>query len=209
MKRRDLRPGKETPGYVADILAVHGRNPHSEPIYRLVWSERKMIFFAGERAPEYLYLATPCWVLERWLDPMKDGGPEAAWGSEMEFLMGPYPKFGTYMFAQGFPADWHPSAENVRLLAKGLEESQHVPLKEREKAIREGLTAKSQAEQKTVVAEIAEAQDSASAGAAVGRVQQSVSGPKNTFRTIEDFERDMAKLPDVEGLPKRGGKLVN
>ncbi len=208
MKRNDLRAGKSTPTYVEKILAIHGNNPHGEPKYRLIWSERKQIFFMGEWGEEYLYLPHPCWVLEKWLDPRKDAGPEAQWNSFQEFFLGPYPRNGTFMYAQHFPEDWHPSEESVRLLSKGLEESEHVPMKERERAIRENLQAISAEERKAVVSEIEESQDSASAGAAVGRVQQPVSGGNNKFRTIDDFERDLARAPQPKDAPRRGGKLI-
>jgi hypothetical protein len=210
MARIPLRDGKSTPEFVKKMLAVFGNNPHGEPNYRLIWSERKMIFFAGEIAPEYAYLDPPCWVLETWLPPEKGAGPSANWNPIMEALLGEYPSEGLYFYSQQFPTDWWPSEENVRLLAKGIEMSKHVAMKDRMDAIREGLKEKERAGVEKTAEQIEELFDSAS----LGKIQQGVSGPKNNFRTPEDFERDQERIgrishKDYAHLPKAGGKILN
>src|SRR5260370_29385772 len=102
MDRIPLRSGLSTPDFVDEVLSVVGKNPHGEPNYRLIWSERKMILFLSEVVPEYLYLDPACWVLETWISPEKDAGPEAAWTRMQEALMGPYPRKGTFNFVQNF-----------------------------------------------------------------------------------------------------------
>lgn len=204
-----LRPGKSTPEFVEKMLSVFGNNPHGEPNYRLIWSERKMIYFAGEIAPEYIYLE-PCWILETWVPPQKAAGIEAGWNSIMEFLSGEYPRQGLYFFSLNYPQDWIPSEENVRILVKGIEASKHLPLEKRVDAIRQSLLDKEREGIQRTADEIVELFDSAS----LGKIQQSVSGPKNNFRTPEDFERDQERIgrishKDYARLPKSGGKLLN
>jgi hypothetical protein len=206
MDRLPLRAGRSTPEFVEETLSVFGNNPHGEPLYRLIWSERKDIYFAGEIAPEYGYLTPPCWVLEVWVDPLKDAGPEREWRGIKEALMGPYPRKGTYNYAQQFPQDWEPTEHAVRLLAVGLRESKHIPIKQREGAIRENLEAKAAAERGKVAEAIVDLQDSAS----LNKMQQPVSGRKNTFRTVDDHVRDRDRFTKTfDHLPKQGGKLLN
>lgn len=204
MERIPLRSGMETPNFVEGVLAVFGNNPHGEPNYRLIWSERKMLWFMGEIVPEYLYL-DPCWILETWVSPEKDAGPEAMWNEIQEATMGPYPRLGTYNFVQKFYPDWFPGEDMVRLMAKGIEESKHIEMKAREDAIRANLEEKARIDCQYVADAIVELQDSGSRGV----VQQAATGPKNNFRTPEDFERDQAKVKDFTHLPKRGGKILN
>lgn len=204
MNRIPLAPGKSTPACADDALKVFGDNPHGEPIYRLLWSERKRILFAGEQVPEYVYLPHPAWVLEKWVSPEKDAGPEHLW-TMWEAILGPYPRKGTYNYVKHYPSDWYPNPEHVRLLAVGIRESQDIAMKRREEAIRDGLKAEQKAAIQKVADEIVELQDSAS----LGKIQQSVSGPKNTFRTPEDFERDQAKVSQhIPGMPTKGGKIL-
>lgn len=203
-----LRDGKSTPEFVEKMLSVFGNNPHGEPNYRLIWSERKMLWFLGTVDPEYLYLE-PCWILEAWVPPLKAAGPESAWNEIMKTLNGEYPKEGVYFLARQYPLDWSPSEENVRLLVHGIEASKHLPFEKRVEAIRENLAAKELASVKKVAGEIEELFDSA----AQGRIQQPVSGKKNNFRTPEDFERDQERIGRVSHkeyakLPKAGGKLI-
>lgn len=206
MDRIPLRSGLSTPDFVEKVLAVFGNNPHGEPNFRLIWSERKMIWFIDETVPEYLYLDPPCWVLETWTPPEKDAGAEAAWGMMQEAFMGPYPRKGTYNFVKSYPQDWFPTEDSVRLIAKGIEESRDIEIKEREKAIRAGLEEKARLERGKVADAIVELQDSAS----LGKIQQSVSGPKNTFRTADDFGRDLERCTQpIPNLPKRGGKVLS
>lgn len=204
-----LRDGKSTPEFVEKMLAVFGLNPHGEPNYRLIWSERKMIYFAGEVAPEYIYLE-PCWILETWVPPQKAAGPEAGWNSIMEFLNGEYPREGVYFFSLNYPQDWTPSEENVRMLVQGIEASKHLPIEQRIDAIRQNLQEKERAGIQQTADAIVELFDSA----AMGRIQQAASGPKNNFRTPEDFERDQERIgrishKDYARLPKAGGKLLH
>jgi len=203
-----LRDGKSTPEFVEKMLAVFGNNPHGTPNYRLIWSERKMLWFMGEVAPEYIYLE-PCWILETWLPPIKAAGPEAGWNELMEAMNGEYPRQGVYFFSQNFPQDWSPSEENVRVLAKAIEASKHIPYEQRADAIRENLKAKEREGIERTAQEIDELFDSA----AQGRIQQPVTGKKNNFRTPEDFERDQERIgrishKDYARLPKAGGKLI-
>lgn len=206
MDRIPLRAGISAPEYVDKALSVFGNNPHGEPNYRLIWSERKQIWFLGEVVPEYLYLDPACWVLETWVSPEKDAGVEAAWTSMQAALMGPYPRKGTYNYSQHFSSDWWPSETSVRLLATGLRESKDIPIRQREAAIRENLEEKARIEREKVADAIVELQDSAS----LGRIQQSSSGPKNTFRTPDDFGRDQEKITrEYAHLPKSGGKILH
>jgi hypothetical protein len=206
MDRIPLRSGSSTPDFVEKVLSVFGNNPHGEPNYRLIWSERKMIWCLGEVSPEYDYLESPCWVLETWISPEKDAGPEALWGEMQELTMGPYPRKGTYNFVKNYPLDWQPTEDTVRLVAKGIQESRDIEIKEREKAIRQNLEEKKRLELEKVADSIVELQDSAS----LGKIQQSVSGPKNTFRTPDDFGRDFEKAnKSIANLPKRGGKILS
>lgn len=199
-----LLKGKTTPDFVDRILATFGNNPHGEPLYRLIWSERKQIWFMGEVAPEYIYL-DPCWILEAWSSPEEDAGPESAWNPVLEALNGPYPRHGTYNFAMAFARDWQPTEAIIQTLATGLRMSKGLSLEKRAQAIREALTEKSAEKTQHVADTIVEMFDSA----AMGRTQQAVSGPKNTFRTPEDFERDQEKLvTNTAGLPKSGGKIL-
>ncbi len=205
MNRIPLRPGLSTPKFVDESLSSFGRNPHGEPIYRLIWSERKIIYFAGETIPEYTYIDPPQWVVEKWTAPDLDAGPEASWSDLQEFMLGPYPRMGTYNATDfQFGKDWTPNEESLRILCEGLRKSQDIATATRKKAIRENLEATAQVKRQEVADTIVELQDSAS----LGKIQQPVSGAKNNFRTAEDYERDMAKgLVSVE-LPKHGGKLV-
>jgi hypothetical protein len=201
-----LRDGKSTPEFIEKILAIFGTNPYGEPNFRLIWSERKQIWFLGEIAPEYVYLE-PCWILETWLTGQQCAGPLANWNEALEAVVGEYPKEGLYFFCTNFPQDWTPSENNVRLLAKGIEMSRHLPLEQRAAAIRESLQAKEREGIEKTADAIVELFDSA----AMGRIQQGVSGPKNTFRTPEDFERDQERIgvhTDAR-LPKQGGKVLN
>ena len=203
-----LRDGKSTPAFVENMLSIFGNNPNGEPNYRLIWSERKMIYFAGETAPEYVYL-DPCWILETWLPPQKAAGPESGWNAAMEFLNGEYPRKGVYFFSLNFSQDWNPSEENVRVLVHAIEASKHLPYEKRVDAIRENLKTKERQGIEETASAIEELFDSA----ALGRIQQSVSGPKNNFRTPEDFERDQERIgrishKDYARLPRSGGKLL-
>jgi hypothetical protein len=199
-----LRDGKSTPEFIEKILSVFGNNPYGEPNFRLIWSERKMFWFLGEVVPEYIYLE-PCWILETWL-PAQCAGPLANWNKAMEVIVGEYPREGLYFFCTSFPQDWTPSENNVRLLAKGIEMSRHLPLEMRAAAIRESLEAKEREGIEKTADAIVESFDSA----AMGKIQQSVGGPKNTFRTPEDFGRDQERLHKEHArLPKRGGKVLN
>jgi hypothetical protein len=205
MDRIPLRAGLSTPDFVERVLSVFGNNPHGEPNFRLIWSERKQIYFMGEIVPEYLYLDPQAWVLETWVSPEKDAGPEAAWGAIQQATMGEYPRFGTYNIVKSYPSDWYPSEDSVRLVAKGIVESRNIEMKARMKAIREGLQSKAKVEREKVADAIVELQDSAS----LGKIQQSASGPKNTFRTPDDFGRDQEKVQkEYAHLPKRGGKIL-
>jgi hypothetical protein len=206
MERIPLRAGKSTPQFADDTLAIFGKNPHGEPMYRLIWSERKMIWFAGEVAPEYLYIAEPCWIIEVWTDPLKDAGIEALWNEMQEQLMGPYPRKGTYNLFKSFEPGWEPTTETIRLLAVALEESKDFDLKTREAAIREGLEQTAKEKREEVAKEIVESFGSAE----LGKTTQAASGRPNVFRTADDFGRDLEKFANVKpiALPKSGGKII-
>lgn len=203
--RIPLRAGRTTPEYCESALSVFGNNPYGEPNFRLLWSERKQILFLGEVAEEYLYLPHPCWVLETWLPPEKDAGKLADWGELQEALMGPYPRFGTYMYVKHFPEDWEPSEEHVRLLAKGVMESRDLDMKARQDAIRSAKEAEEAVKTQLVADEIMESFGSAE----LGKVTQPISGGNNVFRTADDFGRDADREKALPGLPTRGGKLIN
>lgn len=203
--RIPLRAGRTTPKFAEIALSVFGNNPYGEPHYRLIWSERKQIYFGGEVAEEYLYLPHPCWVLEVWVDPIKDAGREIDWNEMQEFFMGPYPRHGTYNYSKHFPEDWEPSENHIRLLAIGVQMSKDLDRKTREDAIRAAKEAEAAAKRNEVVEEILESFGSAE----MGKVTQPVSGGNNVFRTADDFGRDADREKELPGLPKRGGKLIN
>lgn len=205
--RIPLAPGIEAPHFVDQMLSVFGKNPHEEPVFRLIRSERKRIWFAGESdCPEYAYLPYAGWVLETWIAPEKDAGPRASWGPMQEALLGPYPTFGTYNFVKHYPQDWEPSEETVRLVCIGIVESRNHSMRMREMAIRENL----QKEERAQVIENAQAMEETFGSAEHGRIQAAVSGPKNNFRTGDDWERDRDRAV-VRGtpmhLPRRGGAI--
>src|SRR6266851_8294563 len=128
MERIPLRGGLTAPDFVGKVLGVFGNNPHGEPTYRLIWSERKQIYFCGEVVPEYVYLDPACWVLETWLSSEKAAGPEALWGPVQEEFMGEYPRNGTYFYVRNYPTAWYPSEDAVRLVARGIEESRDIEI---------------------------------------------------------------------------------
>lgn len=205
MDRLALLPGRETPSSAIRSLAVFGKNPHGEPNFRLIWSERKQILFLGDIVPEYAYLPSPCWVLETWTPPEKDAGPEALWSEMQEALMGPYPRKGTYNHSKSYPEDWHPNPHYVDGVVKGIIESRDIEIADRIAAIKASKEATATAERQKVADALVELQDSAS----LGKIQQSVSGPKNTFRTPDDWGRDAEKTQkEYKHLPKSGGTLV-
>lgn len=205
MNRIPLNSGLETPSYVDEALAQFGKNPHGEPNFRLIWSERKQIWFMGEVSPEYLYLPQPCWVLEAWTAPEKDAGPEALWGPMQEMTMGPYPRHGYFNLSKSYPDDWYPSLDYVQGVVKGIIESRNIEMKERVKAIKAAKKEKATEARQKVADALVEGQDSAS----MGKIQQSVGGPKNTFRTPDDWGRDAEKTQkEYAHLPKSGGKLI-
>jgi len=198
-----LRDGKSTPDYVNSMLSVFGNNPHGEPNFRLIWSERKMIHFGGEMCPEYTYINPPAWVLEAWLPPEKDCGSPEKWEATTFGLLGPYPSQGVYNFVKEFPQGWYPTEELVRILCVGLVQSRDIPMSERVKAIRANKEAEAAAARQKVADEIVELQDSASRGL----ITQPVSGQKNNFRTTDDYQRDLERGVIVEDLPRKGGKI--
>lgn len=205
MDRIPLKAGIKAPDYVEKMLAVFGKNPHGEPNFRLIWSERKQIFFFGEIVPEYVYLPHQGWVLETWTAPEKDAGPEALWSEIQEQWMGPYPRNGTYNHSKSYPVDWFPSIDYVQGVVNGIIESRDIEIAERVKAIREGKEKIQKVGLKAVAEAMVELQDSAS----LGKIQQSVSGPKNTFRTPDDWGRDAEKTQkEYAHLPKSGGKIL-
>jgi len=205
MDRIPLLAGTSTPDFVEKVLAVFGNNPHGEPNFRLIWSERKQIFFAGDISPEYIYLPHPCWVLETWISPEKDAGKPEHWSEMQEALMGPYPRKGTYNHVQTYPENWFPTEESVRLIAKGIIESRDIEIAARIAAIKANKEAEATAARLKVADAMVELQDSAS----LGKIQQSVSGPKNTFRTPDDWGRDAEKTQKTfKHLPKSGGTLI-
>jgi hypothetical protein len=190
------------------MLAALGHNQYGEPLYRIIWSDRKMVYFMGEYELEarYAIFERPYWVLETWTPPEKDAGPKYLWDKNMEFLMGPYPSEGYYNFVTAFDADFEPTQNYaIHAICVALQESSDIPMDRRVEAIKEALQEKERAGVKRTAEAIMELQDSAS----MGRIQAAVSGPKNNLRTVADFERDAWKRPDeIVGAPKTGGRIV-
>lgn len=204
--RIPLRSGLETPKFVDEALAVFGKNLHGEPNFRLIWSERKQIFFFGETVPEYLYIDPPCWILETWTSPEKDAGSEIMWGAMQEATMGPYPRHGYFNFSKAYPQDWYPTLDHIQGVVQGILESRDLTMKARVDAIRAHKQELIDEATQNVADALVEGQDSAS----LGKIQQSVSGPKNTFRTPDDWGRDAEKTQkEYAHLPKSGGKILN
>jgi len=198
--RIPLRTGKTPPQWAESMLSVFGNNPFGEPMYRIIWSENKDIFFCNEVAPEYLYLAEPTWVLEVWTDPEKDAGPRAHWGKLQQELMGDYPRFGTYNYVQSFSGHDEPSEEEIRLYCVALEKSKDLTIKQRREGIVDKLEKEEATKREEVAESILELQDSAS----LGLSQQAVSGPKNNFRTLDDYERDLNRSTPKIKTPRKG-----
>lgn len=198
-----LRDGKSTPDFVQSMLSVFGNNPHGQPNYRLIWSERKMIHFCGEMQPEYLHLGRPAWVLEAWTSPEADGGTPEQWERTTYGMLGPYPAQGTYNFVKSFVSDWYPTEDSVRLLCVALVKSKDFTMKERVAGIREAKEAEAAAKRQETADAIVELQDSGSRGL----ITQPARGAKNNFRTVEDYERDLANAVVVPGLPRSGTKV--
>src|SRR6185437_2678577 len=199
-----LRDGKSTPQFVEHMLSMFGHNPHGKPNYRLIWSERKMIWFAGGMSPEYAYLEPQGWVLETWTPPEKDAGLPEDWMRTTRGILGPYPREGTYNFVNQYPSDWLPTEDAVKLICVGLQMSKDIPMKQRADAIREVKEQKKAEALKEVADAIVECQDSAS----LMKIQQPVSGPRNNLRGLDDCQRDMEHAIVVPNLPKRGGKIL-
>jgi hypothetical protein len=202
-----LRAGKTTPEFVVSMLSVFGENPHGGPNYRLIWSDRKMIYFAGEMCPEYIHLGEQRWILEAWTAPEKDGGTPEQWERTTFGLLGPYPAQGTYNIVEDslrmLPLGWEPTEEAVRLMCVALVRSRDLTMKQRAQGIREHKEAEAEAARKETADAIVELQDSASRG----MIQQPAAGKKNNFRTVDDYERDLERSVSVKNLPNKGGKI--
>lgn len=201
--RIPLLAGPSCPKFVDEMLSVFGKNPHGEPNFRLIWSERKQIWFDEGAVPEYAYLPYSGWVLETWIAPEKDAGPRSQWGPMQEAMLGPYPTHGTYNFVKQYPEDWQPTEESVRLVCVGIMESRAFTIKQRADAIRERLIAEENEGIAKNAAMIEDSFDSAS----LGKITAGVSGPKNNFRTLDDYERDLARAMSHPTLPTTGGAV--
>lgn len=202
-----LRASKTTPDFVVSMLSVFGENPHGGPMFRLIWSDRKMIYFAGEQCPEYLHLGEPRWIVEAWTEPEKDGGTPEQWERTTFGLLGPYPAQGTYNIVEDslrlLPLGWEPTEESVRLMCVALVRSKDLTMKQRAQGIREAKEATAAAARQETADAITELQDSGTRGI----IQQPASGQKNNFRTPDDYQRDMENAIPVKNLPRSGGKI--
>jgi hypothetical protein len=122
-----------------------------------------------------------------------------------ESIMGAWPRKGYYNISKSYPDDWYPSVDYVEGVVKGIIESRDIEIAERVKAIRANKEEVARVAREKVADAMVELQDSAS----LGKIQQSVSGPKNTFRTPDDWGRDQEKTQkEYAHLPKSGGKII-
>lgn len=195
--------GHDTPSWVETDLKRFGRNPHGDNIYRVVWSERKMLMLDGELFPEYD--PPHHWILEKWLAPEQYAGSEVTYNMT-EQRMGPYPRGGEWVevspqpFVPGVPL----TKDVLNLVCTLIERGKAYTAGERAAALKERQD-KIEAEQFAHLQQaILEVQDSAS----MGRTQQAVTGPINKFRTVEDWERDNAdhlSTKDLKHMPARAG----
>lgn len=205
--RIPLASGKETPAFMEGVLGQFGRNIHREPNFRVIWSSRPQNYLAGELVLTYEYLGEPRWILEAWLPPEKFAGHRASWGVLQEAMCGEYPTFGAYFICDPqLPLDWEPSEGNAVEMCALIVKSRDLAIKQRVSAILEGLQGKEDAVVETRAEMIDELFDSAS----LGKIQAAVSGPKNNFRTPEDWERDRDRsITQSKGfnLPTKGGAI--
>jgi hypothetical protein len=125
---------------VERLTQVGGKNPHGEPMFRVVWGYNRMVPFHGlwqamqvrvdERTEITLetsivetralpkYLPGNCWHLEMWRPPEEYGTPET-WGKLGEEVVGemtvdtagPFPGRGEYELCYPLTADLTPQGE--------------------------------------------------------------------------------------------------
>lgn len=106
------------------LAKVGGINPHSLPIFQLVFSKNQTEIRLGtfrdftpaglfvrevtevRRVPKYDFLAAPCWVLERWIPPefVQNSDELVTWRS------GTYEPFWCFLDKKERPIDPSPSA---------------------------------------------------------------------------------------------------
>jgi hypothetical protein len=195
--------GPNTPSWAEEKLRQFGRTPAGDNIFRVIWSERKLLWIDGEFVQEY---DDPQWMLEKWLPPEVFAGSEIMYSvSECAKHLGPYPRAGYYV--QVSPQPFVPGVEitpDVLIhLCKLIESGKALTQSERMALLKENQEAKERERRAKLKLAAAEVQTSASQG----RTQQAVSGPKNTFRTAEDWERDQGALQQApEHLPATGLK---
>ena len=150
------------PEIAARITAVGGVNRFAEPNYRVVWGWNRLVKIHGEwgdgrveTREEPKYLPGDRWHLEQWRPPEDYGTPEAwhkagfEWkGPELVDTSGPYPHRGEYELCYTLSSDLGPeghfvplNAETVATLVWAVEKSRnfHMPLKQREAAIRQRI----------------------------------------------------------------------
>lgn len=206
--RTPLAPGKETPSFVEGMLQGFGKNPYGEPMYRLIWSSRPQNFLIDGLVPTYEYLDPPRWIIEKWLDAGQFHGPREAWGPMQEALMGEYPSEGVYFICDPqMPVDWEPTEKHVGQVVRALIDTMEADVKARRNARVDEMQRSERESVREVADEIVESFTSAEHG----RIQQPVSGPRNNFRTADDFQRDAERvdwssIPQID-LPRSGGKI--
>lgn len=207
-----LASGKETPSFINETLAAFGVNEAGQPLYRVIWSARKRIRFSDdgelyEVIPEYD--DPERWMLEVFV---KETMSRAMWDLLCAPFLGEYSEGDYFQCDYPLPADWQPNEFHLQQLCQGLVATKGLTMKQRADARREVLEHK----QRDKIIKAAQLAEDGFNSAQWGRIQQSASGPKNNFETVEDFERRQSVaaisaadlgLPQGFTLPKRGMKM--
>lgn len=206
-----LAPGKETPSFINETLSSFGVNAAGEPLYRVIWSGRKRIFFSDGDASDVVpeYDEPHRWMLEVFV---KNDMSRAMWDLLIAPFLGDYSEGDYYQCDYPLPSDWEPNEHHVQQLCAGLVASKGLTMKQRADAHKDVL----QHRQRDKIFKAAEMMEEGLNSAQWGRIQQAASGPKNTFESVEDAERRQSQavqnlaeigLPKGFKLPKRGMKM--
>lgn len=207
-----LGPGKETPSFINEALAGFGLTESGLPLYRVIWSPRKMIRFSedGELYEVFPEYDEPHrWMLEVFV---KEQMSRAMWDLLCAPFLGEYSEGDYYQCDYPLPKDWQPNEFHVQQLCQGLIASKGLTMKQRADARKDVL----EHSRREKITKAAQAAEDGFNSAQWGKIQQAVSGPKNNFETVEDFERRQSVaavsaadlgLPKGFTLPKRGLKI--
>ncbi len=197
-----LKIGPDEPDWVRRELFRHGRNPQGKNVYRLVWSQNKVMLLNDDVLPEYDY-DPPRWVLEKWLDPVSFIGSEIMYEMTAKPL-GPYPREGYWCEVIEMPPGLPLSADVLSRIATLIERGRASTMTERMNALKEREAKKKEAEH----TKLAESNQDILTSAAKGLITQPASGRPNVLRTPDDWERDQqgsVTSKDLPFMPQKGG----